>query len=184
MLIFQTISDCKDEIIAICHRAETDVQMEFSLQNCEEVWISKVFDLKPVMRKRLNVSICRVQTSKQIQSVQVLHLVEISFTNYYTAQKIYWFPIIILLTMLQILTQGDYDSNARIELAKSTRDSQVVGSFSEGKSRAFSITSKDSKITDQNSYKVITINYNLLIGVVRRLVYCSNPARIRAEASH
>ena len=66
MLIFQTISDCKDEIIAICHRAETDVQMEFSLQNCEEVWISKVFDLKPVMRKRLNVSICRVQTSKQI----------------------------------------------------------------------------------------------------------------------
>ena len=30
--------------------------MEFSLQNCEEVWLSKVFELKSITRKRINVS--------------------------------------------------------------------------------------------------------------------------------
>eukprot|EP00116_Pleurobrachia_bachei_P003043 sb/3463305/ len=43
-----------DDLLAICTRAETDVQMEFSLQNCEEVWLSKVFDMKSVIRKRLS----------------------------------------------------------------------------------------------------------------------------------
>lgn len=43
--------------MSLCVRAETDVQMEFSLQNCEEVWLSKVFDLKSIVRKRVNVSI-------------------------------------------------------------------------------------------------------------------------------
>ncbi|KAL5253857.1 hypothetical protein ACHWQZ_G013584 [Mnemiopsis leidyi] len=92
----------KDEVLAICQRAETDVQMEFSLQNCEEVWLSKVFELKSITRKRIN---------------------------------------------------GDSESNGRMELVKTTRDSQVLGSFSESRSRAFSIASKDSKLTDQNSYR-------------------------------
>ena len=50
-------TDYKDEVLAICQRAETDVQMEFSLQNCEEVWLSKVFELKSITRKRINVSV-------------------------------------------------------------------------------------------------------------------------------
>ena len=50
-------ADYKDEVLAICQRAETDVQMEFSLQNCEEVWLSKVFELKSITRKRINVSV-------------------------------------------------------------------------------------------------------------------------------
>ena len=59
------------------------------------------------------------------------------------------------LTRLQVQLQGDSDGNARLELVKTTRDSQVIGSFgSENRSRAFSIASKDSKLTDQNSYKV------------------------------
>jgi hypothetical protein len=36
------MADYKEEVLAICQRAETDVQMEFSLQNCEEVWFCKV----------------------------------------------------------------------------------------------------------------------------------------------
>ena len=63
-------------------------------------------------------------------------------------------PLDYILTMLQIYAQGESDSNGRIELVKTTRDSQVLGSFSEGRSRAFSIASKDSKLTDQNSYRV------------------------------
>ena len=50
------LSDYKEEVLAICQRADTDVQMEFSLQNCEEVWLSKVFELKSITRKRINVS--------------------------------------------------------------------------------------------------------------------------------
>ena len=49
-------TDYKEEVLVICQRAETDVQMEFSLQNCEEVWLSKVFELKTITRKRINVS--------------------------------------------------------------------------------------------------------------------------------
>ena len=56
---------------------------------------------------------------------------------------------------VQIHLQGEFDNNARLELVKSTRDSQVIGTFSsEGRSRAFSVTSKDSKITEVNSYQV------------------------------
>jgi hypothetical protein len=57
--------------------------------------------------------------------------------------------------------QGESDSNGRIELVKTTRDSQVLGSFSDGRSRAFSIASKDSKLTDQNSYKVRACSFAL-----------------------
>ena len=142
--------------------------MEFSLQNCEEVWLSKVFELKSITRKRINVSFSttmRHWTLKIASLTQKLLLWALasgylfrSFSSVNEMLKKYRCSTCLVpsrfLTALQIHIQGDSESNGRVELVKTTRDSQVIGSFSESRSRAFSIASKDSKLTDQNSYRV------------------------------
>ena len=70
------ISEHVDDVRAIVQRAVKDLSIEQSLKTYEEVWLSKIFDLREHTRSRLMVTASKTNTGdKEEEQVRLYYIV-------------------------------------------------------------------------------------------------------------